>query len=40
MRDAGFDGLTTEWWHFTIAEWQKYLPSKEAERAMQGLGTR
>jgi zinc D-Ala-D-Ala dipeptidase len=40
MRDAGFDGLTTEWWHFTIAEWQKYLPRKQAERAMQGLGTR
>ena len=40
MRDAGFYGLPTEWWHFTIAEWQKYLPRKEAERAMQALGTR
>lgn len=40
MRDAGFYGLRTEWWHFTIAEWQKYLPREEAERAMQALGTR
>jgi D-alanyl-D-alanine dipeptidase len=39
MRDAGFWGLHTEWWHFTIAEWQKYLPREEAERAMQVLGT-
>ena len=39
MRDAGFYGLPTEWWHFTIAEWQKYLPPEEAERAMQALGT-
>src|ERR671935_2893890 len=26
MRRAGFWGLRTEWWHFTIADWQKYLP--------------
>jgi D-alanyl-D-alanine dipeptidase len=39
MRDAGFYGLPTEWWHFTIAEWQKYLPAEEAKRAMQALGT-
>src|SRR6184192_2092563 len=29
MRDAGFYGLRTEWWHFTIADWQKYLPPDE-----------
>jgi D-alanyl-D-alanine dipeptidase len=40
MRNAGFYGLRTEWWHFTIAEWQKYLPREEAERALQVLGTR
>jgi zinc D-Ala-D-Ala dipeptidase len=35
MRDAGFYGQPIEWWHFVIADWQKYLPRKEAERAMQ-----
>ena len=35
MRDAGFYGLRTEWWHFTIADWQKYLPPDEAKRAVQ-----
>lgn len=35
MRDAGFYGKPTEWWHFVIADWQKYLPREEAERAMQ-----
>jgi len=35
MRDAGFWGLRTEWWHFTIADWQKYLPPDEAKRAVQ-----
>jgi zinc D-Ala-D-Ala dipeptidase len=39
MRDAGFYGLPIEWWHFTIAEWQKYLPREEAERANKALGT-
>jgi D-alanyl-D-alanine dipeptidase len=37
MRDAGFYGLRTEWWHFTIVGWQKYLPPEEAKRAMQVL---
>jgi zinc D-Ala-D-Ala dipeptidase len=35
MRDAGFYGKPTEWWHFVIADWQKYLPREEAECAMQ-----
>jgi D-alanyl-D-alanine dipeptidase len=39
MRDAGFYGLPTEWWHFTIAEWQIFLPPEDAKRAMQALGT-
>ena len=26
MRDAGFYGQPQEWWHFVIADWQKYLP--------------
>ena len=26
MYKAGFCGLRTEWWHFTILGWQKYVP--------------
>jgi D-alanyl-D-alanine dipeptidase len=40
MANAGFYGLRTEWWHFTIADWQKYLPPDEAKRAAQAFGTR
>ena len=38
MRNAGFWGLRTEWWHFTIADWQKYLPN-QAARTAQVSGT-
>lgn len=38
MRNAGFWGLRTEWWHFTIADWQKYLPA-HAARTAQVCGT-
>lgn len=38
MRNGGFWGLRTEWWHFTIADWQKYLPN-QAERTAQVCGT-
>jgi zinc D-Ala-D-Ala dipeptidase len=38
MRNAGFWGLRTEWWHFTIADWQKYLPT-QAARTAQVCGT-
>ena len=38
MRNAGFWGLRTEWWHFTIADWQKYLPN-QAARTAQVYGT-
>jgi D-alanyl-D-alanine dipeptidase len=38
MRNAGFWGLRTEWWHFTIADWQKYLPNRGA-RTAQVYGT-
>jgi D-alanyl-D-alanine dipeptidase len=38
MRDAGFYGLRTEWWHFTMEDWQKFLPPEEAKRAMQVMG--
>lgn len=40
MHQAGFCGLRTEWWHFTIAAWQKYLPPEKARSAAQALGTR
>jgi zinc D-Ala-D-Ala dipeptidase len=36
MRDAGFHGLPSEWWHFTIADWQKYLPPEEAAARRAG----
>jgi zinc D-Ala-D-Ala dipeptidase len=39
MHTAGFWGLRTEWWHFTIANWQKYLPPEKAKNAAQVLGT-
>ena len=38
MRNAGFWGLRTEWWHFTIVDWQKYLPNRGA-RTAQVYGT-
>jgi D-alanyl-D-alanine dipeptidase len=38
MHEAGFWGLRTEWWHFTIADWQKYLP-QEVRRAAHVCGT-
>lgn len=40
MHKAGFWGLRTEWWHFTISDWQKYLPPEKANSAAQVLGTR
>src|SRR5882724_13027151 len=39
MYKAGFCGLRTEWWHFTIADWQKYLPPEKAKSAAQVLET-
>jgi D-alanyl-D-alanine dipeptidase len=31
MYKAGFCGLRTEWWHFTILGWQKYVPPDKAK---------
>jgi D-alanyl-D-alanine dipeptidase len=39
MGKAGFCGLRTEWWHFTIADWQKYVPSEKSRSAAQVLET-
>jgi zinc D-Ala-D-Ala dipeptidase len=39
MRQAGFCGLRTEWWHYTILEWQKYVPPEKAKATAQLLKT-
>jgi D-alanyl-D-alanine dipeptidase len=39
MHVAGFCGLRTEWWHFTILNWQKYVPPEKAKSAAQVLAT-
>ena len=38
MHRAGFWGMRTEWWHFTIADWRKYLP-EEARHSARVCGT-
>ena len=38
MNYAGFWGMRTEWWHFTIADWRKFLP-EEAQRSAHVCGT-
>jgi len=39
MHMAGFCGLRTEWWHFTILDWQKFVPPEKARSAAQVLET-
>lgn len=39
MHKAGFCGLRTEWWHYTILEWQKYVPPEKAKGTAQLLQT-
>ncbi|HEX5491699.1 MAG TPA: M15 family metallopeptidase [Candidatus Udaeobacter sp.] len=38
MHRAGFWGMRTEWWHFTIADWKKFLPI-EARQSAHVQGT-
>lgn len=38
MREAGFYGLRSEWWHFTTQNWLALLPPEEAKRAAQAFG--
>ena len=38
MRDAGFYGLRSEWWHFALDTWQKFMPPEEAKRAAEAMG--
>ena len=39
MLRAGFWGSHNEWWHYTIAHWQKYLPPGKAKSAARTLAT-
>jgi len=38
MYRAGFWGMRTEWWHFTISDWRKYLP-EDARHSAHVCGT-
>jgi D-alanyl-D-alanine dipeptidase len=38
MRDAGFYGLRSEWWHFTMADWRRFLPAELVKRAEESFG--
>jgi D-alanyl-D-alanine dipeptidase len=38
MREGGFYGLRSEWWHFTAQDWQQLLPPDQAKRAAQAFG--
>ncbi len=31
MREGGFYGMRTEWWHFIAYDWKKYAPIREAK---------
>jgi D-alanyl-D-alanine dipeptidase len=37
MRDAGFYGLRSEWWHFTLSDWKRFLPPDQAKRAEEAF---
>jgi D-alanyl-D-alanine dipeptidase len=39
MLHAGFWGSCNEWWHYTIAHWQRYLPPEKAKSAERTLAT-
>ena len=33
MAHNNFYGLRVEWWHFTTADWKKYVPYQEAKES-------
>jgi len=39
MHKAGFCGLRTEWWHYTLLDWQKFVPPEKLKATAQLLGT-
>jgi zinc D-Ala-D-Ala dipeptidase len=40
MGGAGFYGMRTEWWHFVITDWQKFVPPENSTRTAPAFGTR
>jgi D-alanyl-D-alanine dipeptidase len=40
MARGGFFGMRTEWWHFVVTDWQKYVPPENSTRTAQSFGTR
>lgn len=38
MREGGFYGIRSEWWHFTAKDWTSLLPPDQAKRAVQAFG--
>ena len=32
MKEGGFYGMRTEWWHFIAYDWKKYAPIREAKK--------
>ncbi len=39
MSASGFYGFRSEWWHFTVKNWAKYLPPDEAKRVAKIFGS-
>jgi D-alanyl-D-alanine dipeptidase len=39
MSNAGFCGLPSEWWHFTVENWNQVLPPSQARRAVNLFAT-
>lgn len=37
MREAGFYGIRSEWWHFTSQNWQQLMPPDLAKRAVEAF---
>lgn len=37
MREAGFYGIRSEWWHFTAPDWQQLMPPDLAKRAVEAF---
>jgi D-alanyl-D-alanine dipeptidase len=37
MGNAGFYGLRSEWWHFTMDNWKSFLPPDEVKRTEDAL---
>jgi D-alanyl-D-alanine dipeptidase len=40
MAGNNFYGLRTEWWHFTTADWKRYVPYQEAKESPDRSGAK